>query len=243
MSDLEIPGGQVDVPSTVDAVAVAANTWRTLDVTTYTSVTNPNGMTWSVEQPSATVSRLRLTGDGLIRDGISEAVGLYWPITDASGAAVDITQRKHLLRARVTIVAATANKSMLVMFGIKTRPSSPSTGVIRAAGLSTGTATIEASNATLLGSNSPTGASGLYRIDLDIPPIVAGSGGFDVGQVLVNRFTSAGVRINGAELSPDVDATPATPMWCLLLGSDALSVTAQEIVDVHIQLMVVQVEQ
>lgn len=243
MSDVEIPGGQVDLPSTVESGAAETPiAWRTIDLSTPESTTNPNSMVWSATPLGSGVYRVSLTGDGLIRDSISEGPAAYWTILDKDGAAVDITLRRHTVRMRMTIVAATAGSSMLAMFGVKSRPGTPSVGLVRASGLTTSTVAVEGCGVTSLSSNSTQAAPGLARVELLLPPIASSSATWDCGQGLVNRFDSSGVRINGTELTSDTDATPGTPMWALVLGSDALGVTTAKTVDLKIEVLVVETE-
>lgn len=242
MSDVEIPGGQVEVPSTVEVATETPIAWETIDLSAPASTTNPNSMTWSVTSLGSGVYRVSLTGDGLIRDSISEGPAAYWTILDKDGTAVNITQRRHTVRMRMTIISATAGSSMIVMFGIKSRPGTPSAGVVRATGLTTSTAAVEGCNVTSLSSNSPQAASGLVRVELVLPPIASSSATWDCGQGLVNRFDSSGVRINGTELTSDTDTTPGTPMWALVLGSDATGVTTPKTVDIKVEVLVVQTE-
>ena len=229
---MEISGGEV----VIDYARVP------IDLTAHSSVTNPNGMTYSVTHISGTTYELSITGDGSIRDGISEAVALYFPIVDAAGNAVNITQGKWRLRSRMTLVSATVGSSALFMWGIKTVPGTESSGTVRAAGITTAASgAIEASGCTALASNSTQAAAGLAAIDFSLDPLENASGSWEIGDTLVNRFDAVGAKINAAQLQSSSDAAPGTPAWCMILGSDALSITTAKTVRVQVEAIATQV--
>ena len=186
--------------------------WRVLNVADFTAAHNTLPFTYTFTEPSAGVCRLTMTGTGAIIDGPSEGMlQLRATLKDAAGNTIDYAAGKHLLEWRVTPQSVVAGDSMIVMLGLRTKPTTADQGVPRGAGFTTGSSAVELASCAALGSTGTTAKTGLAAVCGRIGPLPITSGSFDVGTLTVTSLDSAGARIGPPpDTSTTSDSSPGT---------------------------------
>lgn len=184
--------------------------WRVLNVADFTAVHNTLPFTYTFTAPSTGVCRLTMTGTAAIIDGASEGMlQLRAALKDAAGNTIDYAAGKHLLEWRVTPQSVVAGDSMIVMLGLRTKPTTADQGVPRGAGFATGSSAVELASCAALGSTGTTAKTGLAAVCGRLCPLPITSGSFDVGTLTVTSLDSAGARIGPpSDTSTTSDGSP-----------------------------------
>lgn len=217
--------------------------WRVVDLSAPAAVHNVSGMAYSVTSLGSGVYRISATGTGAALDGPSDGMlQLRYDLTDAAGNVVDYAGGKYMFEWRLTLSSVTAGESLLIMPGLRTKPTTADQGVVRLAGISTGTSAIDLSTCGALASNSTTAKTGLAAVcgRLCPPPIESGS--FDIGTITVTSLDSAGARIGPpSDTATTSDSSPGTcDELHVCVGFDTAH-TNTKTADVKLEIRVTQV--
>lgn len=217
--------------------------WRVVDLSAPAATHNVAGMTYSVTSLGSGVYRISATGTGAALDGPSDGMlQLRYDLTDAAGNVVDYAGGKYMVEWRLTLSSVTTGESLLIMPGLRTKPTTADQGVVRLAGISTGTSAVDLSTCGALASNSTTGKTGLAAVcgRLCPPPIESGS--FDIGTITVTSLDSAGARIGPpSDTATTSDSSPGTcDEFHVCVGFDTAHANTKT-ADVKLEIRVTQV--
>ena len=217
--------------------------WRTVDLTAPDATHNSGTLIDSIVSAGGGAYTITATNTGAIFDGPSDGMEqLRFALQDSAGNTIDYAGGKHIVEWRITIVSATAGDSMLVMGGIRTKPTTSDQGVVRLAGISTGTSAVDLSVCTALASNGTSTKASLYQVLGALLPTPIASGSFDIGTMTTTSLDSGGARIGPpSDTTTTSDATPGTcSEFHLCVGFDAAH-TNTKAVTVKVEVRTIQV--
>jgi len=192
-----------------------------VDLSSPVTTQNPNSMTFSIADQGSDVWRISCTGDGSIRDGVSEGVTLDFLPKDNDGNTVDLTAAKHVVSFEVEVSSASFGDALIVMFGVGER-SGGTYQWVRLGGLTThSSSAIRRSVASGVNSNSTTGTADLEKIRGVYVPERAEDGTMRAGACAIWTLNSSGAPVNKTELTSGSGTISNTVNMALFIGFDS----------------------
>jgi hypothetical protein len=225
-----------DPDASTTSLALAA-----LDLSGTASVYNPNSMTYSVSDQGSDVWRVSLTGDGSVRDGVSEGVTLIFTPKDADGNTIDLTEAKHSVHWNLKLHSVSGGDDLIVMFGV-VASSGGTPQWVRLSGFTTfdDGGDPRRSVATSVNSNSTTGAASLAVVRGHYVPVPITGSTWQGGGMVTWTLNSSGEEINSFETGPVDGNSSHSINLCLFLGFDPAAHTDTKTADIKLSTAISQ---
>ena len=225
-----------DAATAATPLALAA-----LDLTDTSSVYNPNSMTYSVADQGSDVWRVSLTGDGSVRDGVSEGVTLLFTPKVGDGNTVDLTEAKHAVHWHLKLHSVSGGDDLIVMFGV-VASSGGTPQWVRLAGFTTWDdgSVPRRSVATSTNSNSTTGSTDLAVVRGHYVPTPITGSTWQSGGMVTWTLNSSGEEINGFQVGSVDGSASHSVTLALFIGFDPAAHTDTKTADIKLSTAVSQ---